>query len=254
MSDSSNAPKGGNRRRAVVAASGHVDPFAAQEEPVRSESAADIAARRISKAILSGALTPGTRLREESLAATYGVSRTPIREALILLNGMGLVELTRNRGATVLKLAVEDIADVYHVRAVLESDAARLAARRMTNDLIDLLEKSCDRMAELHRASPVEQLAVDTYFHYTIARASGSQRLYALIRQVSAIPEAYRSTIAYSPDDMTTAEHQHRAVATALRKGRSAEVGKLMHRHIDWACGLAILRLEPQLLTGSPEP
>jgi DNA-binding GntR family transcriptional regulator len=220
---------------------------------VRSESTADIAARRISQAILSGALTPGTRLREESLAATYGVSRTPIREALILLNSTGLVELTRNRGATVLKLTVQDIAEVYHVRAVLESEAARLAARRATDDLVDLLEKSCDRMAELHQAAPAEQLAADTYFHYTIARASGSQRLYALIRQVSAIPEAYRSTIAYSPDDMTMAERQHRAVAAALRKKRPAEVAKLMHRHIDWACGLAIQRLEQRVLT-SPEP
>jgi DNA-binding GntR family transcriptional regulator len=253
VSHNSSAPPGGGRRGPDLAVSEHADLLAPLEEAVRSESTADIAARRISQAILSGALTPGTRLREESLAATYGVSRTPIREALILLNSTGLVELTRNRGATVLKLTVQDIAEVYHVRAVLESEAARLAARRATDDLVDLLEKSCDRMAELHRAAPAEQLAADTFFHYTIARASGSQRLYGLIRQVSAIPEAYRSTIAYSPDDMTMAERQHRAVAAALGLKRPAEVAKLMHRHIDWACGLAIQRLEQRVLT-SPEP
>jgi DNA-binding GntR family transcriptional regulator len=71
---------------------------------------------------------------------------------------------------------------------------------------------------------------------------------------VSAIPEAYRSTIAYSPDDMTIAEHQHRSVAAAMRKKRPADVAKLMHRHIDWACGLAIQRLERRLLTGTRNP
>ncbi len=243
----------GDQRGTAIDGPEFAYPFEPTEEAVRSESAADITARRISQAILSGVLTPGTRLREESLAATYGVSRTPIREALILLKGMGLVDLTRNRGATVLQLTVHDIAEVYHVRALLESEAARLASRRATDDLAQMLDKSCDRMAELHWAPPAEQLAADTGFHYTIALASGSQRLYTMIRQVSAIPEAYRSTIAYSPEDMAMAEGQHRAVVTALRKKQSAEAGKLMRRHIDWACGLAVQRLEQRLVTRSPQ-
>jgi DNA-binding GntR family transcriptional regulator len=252
MRHDSRATAGNGRRGAQRARSERAD-LPAPVEAVRSESSADIAARRISQAILSGAITPGTRLREESLAATYGVSRTPIREALIMLNSMGLVDLTRNRGATVLQLTVHDIDDVYHVRAVLEAEAARLVAKRATGDLADLLDKSCDRLAELHRASPAEQLSADTYFHYTIARESGSERLYALIRQVSAIPEAYRSTIAYAPEDMTTAEGQHRAVAAALRMRRPAEAAKLMHRHIDWARGLAVQRLEQRLVLQGPE-
>src|SRR5256885_463802 len=66
------------------------------------------------------------------------------------------------------------------------------------------------------RGAPAgEQLAADTFFHYTIAGASGSPRLHALIRQVSAIPEAYRSVIAYTGGDMAEAERQHRAIAGA---------------------------------------
>ncbi|MGC9961106.1 MAG: GntR family transcriptional regulator [Acidimicrobiales bacterium] len=214
---------------------------------VRGERTADAVARRIAQSILDGELMPGTRLTEEALAARYEVSRTPIREALIALSTNGLVELTRNRGATVLQLTAADVTDVYQLRALLESEAARLAAPKVTAELADLLDKSCDRLAELHGAPASEQLAADTFFHYTIAAASGSARLQALIRQVSAVPEAYRSFIAYTGDDMSEAERQHRAIAAALRRHRSAQARSLMRAHVSWAGRLALLRLEGRL-------
>ncbi len=216
-------------------------------EPVRGEGTAEIVARRIGQAILSGTLLPGTRLTEETLAQTYAVSRTPIREALILLSGSGLVELTRNRGATVLQLTAGDVLEIYHLRALLESESVRLATRRGTPELVDLLQKSCDRMATLHDAPASEQLAADTFFHYNIADASGSGRLYSLIRQVCAIPEAYRSSLAYSTADMGEAERQHRAITTAIRRRRSVEAARLMHDHVSWAGKMAVARLDQHL-------
>ena len=216
-------------------------------DPVRGESTADIVARRISQAIMNGSLAPGTRLREAALAEAQGVSRTPIREALIQLNSIGLVELTRNRGATVLQLSPQDIVDVYGVRGLLEAEAARLAAGRMTPVLADLLDKSCDRLGELHHAPPAEQLAADTHFHYNIADASGNPRLSALIRQISSIPEAYRSVIAYRSEDMRAAEEQHRAVAAALRRRSAVEAAGRMREHVEWAGCLALDRLRERL-------
>jgi DNA-binding GntR family transcriptional regulator len=217
------------------------------DSSIRGERTADVVARRLGTAILDGELPPGTRLTEEMLAARYSVSRTPVREALILLSTSGLVELERNRGATVLQLTAADVAEVYHLRAVLESEAAGLAARHLTADLADLLDKSCDRLGELHGAPAAEQLAADTFFHYTIAEASGSPRLCGLIRQVSAIPEAYRSSIAYTGDDMTEAERQHRAIAESLRLHRGGAARKLMRSHVDWAGCLAVERLQRRL-------
>jgi len=156
--------------------------------PVRGERIADVVARRLAQAILSGQLPPGSRLREETLASNFSVSRTPIREALIVLAASGLAHLEPNRGATVLQLTADDVAEVYHLRAVLESESAALASRRITPEVAGLLVKICDRMGELRAAPAAEQLAADTNFHYTIAEASGSPRLVALIRQVSAIP------------------------------------------------------------------
>jgi len=214
---------------------------------MRGERTADLVARRISGGILAGELLPGTRLREESLAADYHVSRTPVREALIQLSSVGLVELIPNRGATVLELTLEDVSEVYHLRALLEGEAASLAARLMTPEVLSLLEKACDRLGELHDAPAAEQLAADTDFHYRLAEASASGRLAALIRQVSAIPEAYRSTIAYTSTDMAEAEHQHRAIVAELERHRSAGAARLMRGHVRWAGELAVQRLERRL-------
>ena len=193
--------------------------------PVRGERTADVIARRLARAILSGDIGPGTRLREENLARTFAVSRTPVREALILLSGTGLAHVEPNRGATVLQLTAADVSEVYHLRAVLESESAAMAAVRITAELAALLFKICDGMGELHEAAASEQLAADTQFHYTIAEASGSARLHALVRQVSAIPEAYRSAIPYTGADMTEAERQHRGIAEAIRAAGRAHPG-----------------------------
>jgi len=211
--------------------------------PVRGERTADVIARRLGQAILSGAVAPGTRLREENLARQFSVSRTPVREALIALSTSGLVEAEPNRGSTVLRLTAEDVADVYHLRAVLESESAALAASRGTPEVADLLARACDRMAELHDAPAAEQLAADTVFHYTIAEASGSPRLHALVRQVSAIPEAYRSGIPYTSGDMTEAGRQHRAIAVAIGDRSETSARELMRSHVAWAGRLAAERL-----------
>jgi DNA-binding GntR family transcriptional regulator len=204
---------------------------------------ADVVARRISMAILDGSVTPGTRLREATLAEQYQVSRTPVREALIMLASLGLVALSPNRGATVLHLTEADVADVYSVRAVLESEAARRAAGRVTDDLQKTLGLSCDQLALLHEAPAADQLAADTFFHYAIADASGSPRLHSMIRQICAVPEAYRSRTPYTPRDMIMAEQQHRAVADAIRRRRPAEAAKTMRLHVEWAGKLAAERL-----------
>jgi DNA-binding GntR family transcriptional regulator len=215
--------------------------------PVRGERTADVVARRIGQAILSGEIAPGARLREEVLARQFLVSRTPVREALILLSASGLVEVEPNRGATVLRLTAEDVAEVYHLRALLEAESAALAALRSTPEVADLLAKFCDRMGELHGAPASEQLAADTSFHYTIAEASGSRRLHALVRQVSAIPEAYRSSIPYTGDDMAEAERQHRGIAEAIRYRQDGQARELMRSHVLWAGRLAAERLERHL-------
>ena len=94
----------------------------------------DKLAAQLHARVVSGDLASGTRLRQEALAEEFGVSRTPIREALRKLQASGLVELHPNRGAFVRGLSPREIRDAYEVRATLEALAAELAATRISRD------------------------------------------------------------------------------------------------------------------------
>lgn len=216
-------------------------------QALRGRRTADLVARRISADILRGEFPPGSRLREEQLAAAYRVSRTPVREALIELSTTGLVELIPNRGAMVLTLTLADVREVYEVRALLEGEAAGRAARVATHELLSDLARACDRLAALHAAPAAEQLAADTAFHYRIADASGNALLARLVRQVSAIPEAYRSLIAYTVADMREAERQHRDIAAELGRHHSQRAAALARAHVRWAAQMALDRLASRL-------
>src|ERR1700752_2341121 len=92
------------------------------------------------QAILSGQLKPGERLVEERLAEGLGVSRNPVREAIRALASEGLVEVTARRGASVLRMSDQEARETIELRAMLEGQNARLAARRQDGDVIKRIE------------------------------------------------------------------------------------------------------------------
>ena len=94
------------------------------------QNASVAATELIRQAILDGRLEPGSRLKEEELARELGISRTPVREALLMLQAEGLIETTPNRGAVVRTHDADDLIDLYQLRALLEGYAARQAPRR----------------------------------------------------------------------------------------------------------------------------
>ena len=97
------------------------------------------------EAILSGELAPGQVLGEEQLGRQLGISRTPVREALVLLRTEGLVETPPNRPAVVRGFDRESLHEIYSLRAVLEGYAARLAAERLSDGDLEELERGCAR-------------------------------------------------------------------------------------------------------------
>ncbi len=109
------------------------------------QNASVAATELIRQAILDGRLEPGSRLKEEELARELGISRTPVREALLMLQAEGLIETTPNRGAVVRTHDADDLIDLYQLRALLEGYAARQAATRVSGHELDLTAESCDR-------------------------------------------------------------------------------------------------------------
>jgi DNA-binding GntR family transcriptional regulator len=201
-----------------------------REALVRNASAA--ATELIRGAIVDGRLAPGQRLKEEELARELGISRTPIREALLVLQAEGLVEAVPNRGATVRAHTAQDLDDLYQLRALLEGFAARRAAARLTEEQLAELWASCDRFEALGKSDVQEIVKENLVFHNTIIDGAGSARLVQMVRKTIELPLVYKSYIWYSPDQQRISAHYHRQIARALaaRDGERAEM--IMKEHV----------------------
>lgn len=132
----------------------------------------------ISNAIVYGKLQPGDQLVEERLAAEFGVSRVPIREALLRLEALGLIEKKPYRKAFVSKLEQREIAELYNVRLVLEGIAVRLLAEKPDSPDLDTLDKIIERMRQAALAEDRSGVLVhDADFHDALIAASGNELL-----------------------------------------------------------------------------
>ena len=128
--------------------------------------------------ITDGSLLPGDLLKERELADLYGVSKTPVREALSLLEQENLVKAIPRAGYMVTQLTLRDVQEVHQLRVTLESMAARLAAENITDEELEELEGIAAT------PDPEEALLFNHRFHSVIARASGNSRLAKMIEQL----------------------------------------------------------------------
>jgi DNA-binding GntR family transcriptional regulator len=201
--------------------------------PPLARTASSAAADLIRQAIVEGRVVPGQRLKEEELAQQLGISRTPIREALLVLQAEGLIETAPNRGATVRAYDLPDLEDMYELRAVLEGNAARRAATRIDAGALEELRESCARFAELVGGSEVQALvAENAIFHDTILAAAASERLTGMVRQVIAAPLVYKSYIWYSPEQAAASYHYHRQLTNALERADASRAEFIMREHV----------------------
>ncbi|MFZ0088933.1 MAG: GntR family transcriptional regulator [Solirubrobacteraceae bacterium] len=187
------------------------------------------------EAILAGRLEPGARLRAGALAERLQSSRTPVREALLLLAREGLVEIAPRRGASVRAFDAADVADLYEVRTLIEPRAAGLAAERIDEvelaRLVGCHERSIARDAA-DEASVSEQLMLNEQFHAVILAAARSPRLTAAMSAVGGIPRAFR--VSFWRDDYQRAQSLfcHRELITAIRARRPEVAETVMRMHL----------------------
>ena len=201
--------------------------------PPLSRSVSAAASEVIREAIVDGRLAPGRRLKEEELARELGMSRTPVREALLVLQSEGLVESVPRRGATVRSYAVDDLDDMYQLRAVLEGYAARRAATRISAEDVAHLEKSCARFERLRAGDDLRDLVRENlFFHNVVLEAARSDRLGPLVRKVIEIPLVYKSFYWYSPEQKLISEHYHKQLTSALSVGDAERAEIIMTEHV----------------------
>ena len=211
------------------------------------QNASVAATELIREAILDGRLDPGSRLKEEELARELGISRTPVREALLMLQAEGLIETTPNRGAVVRTHDAEDLIDLYQLRALLEGYAARQAAARVTEAELEMLRESCDRFDKIAGDDFRELVKENLLFHSAIHAAAGSARLTGMLRRVIELPLVYKSYVWYPPDQKRISAHYHRQITNALSVRDAERAELVMREHVFEARDLLVATLNEQV-------
>jgi len=181
-------------------------------------------------AITSGVLDPGTRLREIPLSEHFGVSTTPIREALRRLEHEGLVEVSPRRGAVVTALDEATVSNLYDLRLILESAAVRLAAEAgRPLDRVDELMTQAE--AYIDEQPQVTFHRLDVQLHRAIGELSGNGELAAMMEHVHQRIQAVRVRCAV-PGRLRIAHGQHAEIVEAIRTGDADAAEAAVRRHI----------------------
>jgi DNA-binding GntR family transcriptional regulator len=191
---------------------------------------AGLVAERLRGEIVAGGLEAGSRLRQVEIARRFGVSTTPVREALAALQREGLVRLHPQRGAVVFIPTVADLREHYEIRAALESLAAARAAERFEPDWAAPLELLLDEMRD---APPAERyLELNQRFHTGVYERSGRMRLVEMIARLrdasSAYLNIYRAAADF-PVERLDAEHREILAACLARDPERAAAAARVH-------------------------
>ncbi|HVW32672.1 MAG TPA: GntR family transcriptional regulator [Acidimicrobiia bacterium] len=186
------------------------------------------AAEELRNRILTGVLAPGTRIDLDVLSAEFGISRTPLREALLELSYEGLVEVAPRSGITVIGLDPRDVLDNFDLLGTLAGKAAEWAAARMTREALAALEQLNE--AVHHAPHPEALVAANWRFHRAVHRASESRRLITLIRQTVGVVPTNFFEVFPGHAQHTTADHDE--LIGALRRRNGAAARKVAERHV----------------------
>ena len=200
---------------------------------VRAQSLVDVVVERMELAIFSGALAPGSRLSEQGLAASLGVSRGPLREAIRRLEGRKLLERIPNIGVRVAALSLKDRKEILEIGEVLEGMACALAAKNMTDAEIAALEETLDedeKGAEGSKGSFAESKDYD--FHVRIAAGSRNERLTQMLYgDLYYQLRVYRYASAVGPERARQALQEHKEIVAALSRRDAAAAERAMRLH-----------------------
>jgi len=206
-----------------------MDPFV---ERVEHRTLADKVYGLVKIKIIQADLPPGARLNETRLAETFGVSTTPVREAIGRLETEGLVESIPYKGRFVADLSQAGIEAIYEVRAILEEGAVALACSRRTDSHLDAMQEAVRAYEVAIGEGDVDSgLQVDMSFHEELVRSSGNEVLVGLYRQLADRIQALRRLDA-GATRRRKAYDDHEAILRALSERDSASASSIIRRHI----------------------
>ena len=193
----------------------------------------DVVREKIEEQIATGELPPGSTLDEAALVEAHGVSRTPVREALIQLATEGLIEMRPRHGAVVTSIGPARLMEMFEVMAELESMCGRLAARRMSEGERKALHKAHEECEKARAASdPDGYFYCNELFHAAIYAGSHNQFLSEQAQQLHRRLRPYRRLQLRVRDRMGSSFTEHESIVQAITSGDAQAAGQALHGHI----------------------
>ena len=193
----------------------------------------DVVFNTLREAILKGELQPGERLMELQLAAKLGVSRTPIREAIRMLEQEGLAVTIPRKGAEVAKMTLKDMEDVLEVREALDELAAQIACTKMNEQQMAELIRIKDEFEKNTDSSDVKLIAeTDEKFHDIIYESTDNAKLVVLLNNLR--EQIYSNRVEYlkNKDNYPALIQEHEEIVEALKAHDKDKVTEAMHKHV----------------------
>jgi DNA-binding GntR family transcriptional regulator len=193
----------------------------------------DEVVEELRKRIYEGRYSPGTRLRQEEIAAELDVSRTPLREAFRKLESEGFVSVSPGRGVRVLAADPESLLAAYEFREVVDGLAARLSALRSGEGLLDTLSECVDRQRRsLEPWEPKSYTEANVEFHAAIFEASRNRHVVAQLRIMRITAQVFTPVELVSRTRAESAIEEHRLILEAIRTGDAEDAERKARLHI----------------------
>lgn len=209
----------------------------------------EIVVQQILKAVIQGEFPVGHRMVIQNLAEQFGVSATPVREALVELASIGIVENLPNRGAVMREFGVAQIREIYQLRRILEVEAARTACGNIEPQLLSELAQEFDAIKEASRDKQWSQKTVllDIRLHSLIAENCGSTRLQDELGRYNTLVQAIREVVDNEQQAQEVALADHAEIIDALQSNDSKKAAASMEQHIRNTANLAEKLMQERL-------
>lgn len=226
---------------------------AGSESPKQERPRYDDVVSGIRDMIIEGELTPGPRISERALCDRFGVSRTPLREALKVLASEGLVELTPNRGARVIPLTEQDAEDMFEVMGTLEGLAGELATQQITDEQIAELKALHYQMALHHaRRELMPYFRLNQEIHRKIFEIGRNRTLISVYRGLAGRIRRPRYLANISPARWAEALKEHEAILAALEARNGQALGGILKDHLRKTCDVVKQALRDEVTLRRP--
>ena len=196
-------------------------------------------AERLRQQIFARQLEPGSWIDEQKLAADFGISRTPLREALKVLAAEGLVTMKVRRGAYVTEMSADDVKQIYHLLGLLESDAAGVVAQRASTEQIQELRALHDKLEKQVRQRDAF-FATNEQFHIRLLQMSGNRWLEQTVHDLRKVMKLNRHHSLFRQGRLAESLAEHREVMQAIERRDAEAAVRLMRRHFDNGLAAAV--------------